>query len=135
MLKIVQNQSGMAGKCIFNAFRDSSASHGMASQMTRRAEIHLFSKSNYGCRHIGQVDEWSEIDNFRMYFDKINSFCSSTTIFPPRSDNSASIDVGKSKIGRQTAEKLWREDSRDTAFLTNLENRSKFIKSDRKMHL
>ena len=67
----------------FEASGCSPASHGMVAQtlvVTRRAEIHLFSKSNYGGRHIGRVSEWSEIEIFDMYFDKINSVCSSTRI-------------------------------------------------------
>ena len=63
----------------FKGFQASSASHGMVAQtlvVTRRAEILLFSKSNYGARHIGQGSEWSEIEIFDMYFDKINSVCS-----------------------------------------------------------
>ena len=74
-----QNQSKSIKFLRFEASGCSSASHGMMAQtpvVTRRAEIHLFSKSNYGRRHIGRVGEWSEIEIFDMYFDKINSICS-----------------------------------------------------------
>ena len=53
----------------FEVFQASSASHGMVAQtlvVTRRAEILLFSKSNYSARHIGQGSEWSEIEIFDM---------------------------------------------------------------------
>ena len=64
-MKIVKNWSKPIKFFRFEASRASSASHGMVAQtlvVTRRAEIHLFSKSNYGARHIGQVHEWSEIE-------------------------------------------------------------------------
>ena len=53
----------------FEAIQTSSASHGMVAQtlvVTRRAEILLFSKSNYGARHIGQGSEWLKIEIFDM---------------------------------------------------------------------
>ena len=62
----------------FEASGAPSASHEMVAQtlvMTRRAEIYLFSKNNHGARHVGRGLEWSEIEIFEMYFDKINSVC------------------------------------------------------------